>query len=555
MRRESSTHPRLAPARKLGYNAAQNEDRRGASMTGPTVSPAEVAAALQRHYGIPPETAVALATAGPEQIRSPWDVPGMEALSERLAEALRSGEPILLFSDFDTDGVTGSAVLFHTLSRHSEQVRRYNPLYREGYGLHVEQVERFAGQGVRLIVTVDTGITSHRGVERAREMGLEVLITDHHLPREDLGPPEALAIDPPDHVLSGAQLAYLTAQALRQRLEGADGHDAWGLALAGVGAQVDWVPVDEPETRAWAARAQQVINSPECPRGLKILRELRGEQYTASDMSSLGGVLNMAKRSHQVDPNALVEALLPETPDERRREILCFVLQEQARCRVAARAIRARAMEDVREEAGRPGLLTYQLHVTDETLAEVEGPLTSRIVAVTGRPTIVLRPEKERFTFSGRARGDFSFESLLNDPQVRSLVVGMGGHRQAIGGSFRAEDRAAFLRAIHDWEGRQPPIEPSPGRQDKAPEQLERLDPPTAHLLGRAIGPFGHRLRRLRFRTTVGVKGGRAFSGDCPVELDRDLEPGEWEITFRFDEAGCDGKNVALRVDRARRSG
>jgi single-stranded-DNA-specific exonuclease len=524
-------------------------------MAGPTVAAAEVSAALQLHYGFSPQRADALATAGPEQIRSPWDVPGMDALSARLAQALRRREPLLLFGDFDTDGVTGSAVLFHTLSRYSDRVHRYSPPYREGYGLHVDQVERFADQGDRLIVTVDTGITSHRGVERAQELGLEVLITDHHLPREDLGPPNTLLINPPDHLLSGAQLAYLAAQALRQHLgEGGD-HDPGGLAVAGVGAQTDWVPADEPETRAWVAMAHRVINSPGCPRGLEVLRELKGEPYTPSDMSSLGGVLNMAKRSHQVDPNALVEALLPETADERRREIYGFVLEEQARCRRAAAEVVARALEDVRGETGRPGLLTYQLHVADETLAEVEGPLTSRVVAMTGRPALILRPEGERFTFSGRARGDVSFESLLNDPQVRSLVIDMGGHRQAIGGSFRAQDRAAFLRAVHDWERRQPPIEPTPGRKDTPPSLLERLDPPTAHLLGRAIGPFGHRLRPLRFRTPLTVREGGAFSGECPVELDRPLEAGEWEITFRFDEAGCDGQKVVLRVEWARRTG
>jgi len=270
-------------------------------------------------------------------------------------------------------------------------------------------------------------------------------------------------------------------------------------------------------------------------------------------MLSLGGALNMAKRSHLVDPNAIVEALLPDTPDERRREVFRFLQDERARSHRLAAAITAQAVDEVRAEAGRPGLLVYQVHVPDDTLSEVEGPLTSHLVEVTGRPTLVLRPAGERIAFSGRARGSFSFETLLNEPEVRSLVLSMGGHHQAIGGSFRPADRAAFLEAVRRWEKRQPPFEPLPV-QGHPLQVLEQLDSSTAHLLGRAIGPFGHHLRPRRFRAILQVKGGWAFSGDALIELDRPLEEGEWEVTFRFNEAGCDGKNVALRIEEARRA-
>jgi len=514
--------------------------------------PEAIATALQRFYDFSPQKALALATAGPEQIRSPWMVPGMDTLAGRLVQALRRRETILVFGDFDTDGVTGSATLFHTLTRYSDRVQRYNPFYQEDYGLHVGQVERFAQRGVRLIVTVDSGITSLEAVERAGHLGMEVLITDHHLPLHDPGPPHTPYVDPPDHLLSGAQLAYLVAQALHKRMGSAAEHDSWGLSLSAVGAQTDWVPVDEPETRGWVAQAHRIIHSPECPRGLQVLREVLGERYTCSEMLSLGGALNMAKRSHLVDPNAIVEALLPETPDERRREVFRFLLDERSRSHRLAAAVTSQAVEDLREEAGRPGLLIYEVQVPDQTLSEIEGPLTSRLVEVTGRPTLVLRPAGERIAFSGRARGAFSFESLLNEPEVRSLVLSMGGHHQAIGGSLHPGDRASFLEAVRHWEQRQPPFEPLPAGNPPA-ELLEQLDAQLACLLGRAVGPFGHHLRPRRFRTTLQVKGGWAFSGDCLIELDRSPADGEWNVVFRFDEAGCDGENVALRIEEARR--
>ncbi len=511
----------------------------------------EIATALQRFCGFPAERAAALAAAGLADIRSPWSVPGMAALTERLVRALQRREHILLFGDFDADGVTGSAVLHPVLSAYSDRVRRYNPAYEEGYGLHADQVDRFAGQGVRVIITVDTGISSLEAVARARQVGLEVLITDHHLPLLDPGPPDTLWIDPPDHVLSGAQLAYLVAWAVRERMGGTAGHDAWGLALSAVGAQMDSVPVDEPETRAWVSAGLATINSERCPPGLRVLRDINGNRYVPSELRSLGGILNMAKRSRRVDANAIVEALLPDTPDERRSDIYHHLTRESERTRRAVEAVTAQAMADVRGEVGREGLLLYEVQCADATLTEVEGPLTSRIAAVTGRPTVVLRPSGEYVKFSGRARGAFSFETLLNDPAVRALVADMGGHRQAIGGSFRRRDQAAFVDALHRWAQAQPAV--AAADPPRPPQALDALDPATAYLLGRAIGPFGHRLQPPQFCTELFVRGGWAGRGNDVVELDRPLAEGDWRVTFRFDEAGCDGHSVVLRVDDAQR--
>ncbi len=518
-------------------------------MTTPLPPPAQIAEALQRCYEFPTEQALALATAGPAHIRSPWAVPGMEPLVERLVAALRHGETLLLFGDFDADGVTGSAVLFRALASYSDRVQRYTPFYHEGYGLHVAQVEDFARRGVRVIVTVDSGVSSYEAVERARQLGLEVLVTDHHLPRPDLGPAGTLAINPPDYLLSGAQLAYLTAQAVRERLEGRTEPDPWGLALSAVGAQADWVALDQPETRAWVALGQAAINGPECPGGLQALRRLLGETYTRSELRSLWGLLNMGKRSHLIDPNTVVEALLPTTPPTRAAEVFQELARERARTYSAAEGIAAAALEELRGQVGQ-GLLIHEIHVPDDTLSEVEGPLTSRIVELTGRPAMVLRQAGGQINFSGRARGSFSFESFLSDPEIYSLTLAMGGHRQAVGGSIRLQDRGAFVDAVRRWEQRQPPAESAPSSQPP-PVPLARLDPAAAYLYGRAIGPFGHRLRPPRFRTTIVVRGGWAFSGDFLVDLYRPLGPGKWEVTFRFDEAGCDGQGVAIRVEGA----
>jgi single-stranded-DNA-specific exonuclease len=139
--------------------------------------------------GVPAERAEAFLAADLAAVRSPWTIPGMETLVARLDAAAKADKHLLLLGDFDTDGATATAVLFATLARRMPSVRRYNPWFREGYGLQVAQVERFAAQGIEVIVTIDNGITAHAAVERAVELGVETLIIDHHLPRSDIGAP------------------------------------------------------------------------------------------------------------------------------------------------------------------------------------------------------------------------------------------------------------------------------------------------------------------------------------------------------------------------------
>ena len=238
--------------------------------------------------GIPAERAQAFLSANLSAIRSPWDIPGMDKLVARVDAAASENKTLLLFGDFDTDGTTATAVLYATLARRMPTARRYNPRYHEGYGLQVAQVERFAAEGVHVIATIDNGITAHAAVERARQLGVETLIIDHHLPRADIGAPKTTYIDPPDNVLSASQVGYLVAQALRETWWGESGHEDWGLALAAVGAQMDWMPLDVAENRGWVAHAQQIINSDQCPTGLASIRRALGKDYTSSELLAIG---------------------------------------------------------------------------------------------------------------------------------------------------------------------------------------------------------------------------------------------------------------------------
>ena len=152
-------------------------------------------------------------------LHDPFLLPGMEAAVARLRAALRRGEPVAVFGDFDVDGISGTALLAQALTELGGHTIPYIPHRLEGHGLSDTALESLAARGARLVVSVDTGITAVAEVSRARALGLDVVVTDHHTPGEVL--PDACAtVSPrvpgstyPYAELSGAGLALKLAQA------------------------------------------------------------------------------------------------------------------------------------------------------------------------------------------------------------------------------------------------------------------------------------------------------------------------------------------------------
>ena len=498
--------------------------------------------------GIPSERAQAFLAADLACVRSPWDIPGMDVLVARLDAMANDNKRVLLFGDFDADGATATAVLFATLARRMPSVRRYIPWFHEGYGLQVAQVERFAAEGIQVIITIDNGITAHAAVERAQELGLETLIIDHHLLRSDIGAPRTIYIDPPDSLLSASQVGYLAAQALRQTWWGEASHDDWGLAIAAVGAQMDWMPLDVAENRGWIARAQQIINSHACPPGLAAIRRALGEDYTSSELDTLGAPLNLGKRLKSVDPNLVVELLLPDTPTSRRDQLAAYLVSERKRVEQMERSAHERALSDANKLRHERGMLIYTVESPDDDLAELEGPLANKLTYATGQPVLALRRYPNVIAFSGRAAGTFSFASFIGDAGLRRIVLNMGGHAKAMGGALKPDRLDDFLAAVRGWEKRTQGQEiwSNTAESPMPPHTLTELTPQIAYLLARQLGPFGHRFRRPAYRATLQVRQGVAYSGENMVSADIALLEGAHQVTFTFYEAYCDGERIGL---------
>jgi len=158
-----------------------------------------------------------------DQLHDPFLMRGMPAAVERVLRAIDRHEPILIYGDYDVDGTTGTAVLLRALRMLGATAGFHVPhRFTEGYGIQQPALEKAANEGYKLVVSVDCGIRAHEPLVWAREHGLDIIITDHHLPDEDEGSPPALAVlnpnqhgcDYPDKSLAGVGVAFKLVHAL-----------------------------------------------------------------------------------------------------------------------------------------------------------------------------------------------------------------------------------------------------------------------------------------------------------------------------------------------------
>lgn len=233
-------------------------------------------------------------------LNDPFLLPDMERAVERIHAAIRANERIAVYSDFDCDGIPGAVVLHDYFAKIGyEHVEFYIPhRNREGFGFHTAAVEVLAEHGVGLIITVDCGISGTRACARARELNIDVIITDHHLPEGALPEPYAL-VNPnaptsiyPNKSLCGAGVAFQLVRALIARGEQVvvEGWEKWLLDMVGMATIADMVSLREPENRALATYGLMVMQKSHRPGLQQLFRKTRTDQRTVTE-DDIGFVL------------------------------------------------------------------------------------------------------------------------------------------------------------------------------------------------------------------------------------------------------------------------
>ena len=376
----------------------------------------------------------------PEVLQDPFSMKDMDRLTERIVKAVRSGERIVVFGDYDVDGVTSTAVFLDFLDKvGADAVSILPDRYQDGYGMKPPGIQRAIEAGARLIVTADNGISSFEAVEAANEAGIDVLVTDHHQPQGRL--PGAFAVvnpNRPDCVyafkgLAAVGVAFKAVQALSDTLIEASERRAYLnslLDLVALGTVADVAPM-LGENRLLTRRGMQILDRTQRP-GLQALKAVAGADARPVDTTAigyfLGPRLNSAGRLASADlalelvrtSEASEAARLAERLNElnlKRRE-LELVGVKQAGVQVESMGLDANRILIAKGESWHLGVV---------------GLIAGRLKEQYGRPCIACTDVRADGSFTGSARSASGYNIAEAIFRCADLLTEYGGHADAAG--------------------------------------------------------------------------------------------------------------------------
>jgi single-stranded-DNA-specific exonuclease len=385
----------------------------------------------------------------------PYLIPDMAQAVERLHRAVTTHEPICFYGDYDVDGMTATSVYLSFFGFLGANVRAYVPhRQREGYGLNLGAVQLLHDEGVSLLVTSDCGTTSHREVALAKQLGMDVIVTDHHQTDEQM-PPAVAVMNPhradasyPFRGLCSAALAYKVAQAYQMRYGEAGIPLDSLLDLVALATIADVVPLQDENRRFVREGLAQLSRGARC--GIRALKQVAGvtRDCTAETIAfKLAPRLNAAGR---LDHAMLgVQLLTTESPAEAQR--LADRLEQLNRERQNIEAeMMSEAVATVTEQELPAALVlaSRRWHVG------VVGIAAARLVERFHRPAIVIAID-EKGIGKGSARTIAGFDLYQGLAACRDLVEAFGGHPSAAGVTVREsrldEFRERFASVVAEW--------------------------------------------------------------------------------------------------------
>jgi single-stranded-DNA-specific exonuclease len=444
----------------------------------------------------------ALAFLDPERYTpSPPDaLPDLTIAAQRLRAAIAHGERIAVWGDFDVDGQTATTLLVSALHDLGADVVYYIPnRLTESHGIRIKGLERVLAQGVKVLLTCDTGIAEHEAITFAKQRGISVLVTDHHDLPDELPQADALVNPmrlPPGHPLRqlpGVGVAYKLAQQLGfppATAGGIKGGPGRYLDLVALGIVAD-VAEQTGDTRYLLQRGLERLRRPQRI-GLQAIFETARMDPTRLSAEhigfGLGPRLNALGRLG--DANLAVE--LFTTNDWSRARILAAQLEGlNNQRRLISEQIYAAAQEQIARD---PSLLDTSALVLEHPNwhGGVIGPVAGRLAEQYARPVVlIITPPGQAARGSLRSVSGCDINAALRDARVSQLLIGFGGHPGAAGISIAPENILAFRRALSQavnkvWDR----SAAMAGTHVDAQVQLDELDIGLAQELER-IGPFG----------------------------------------------------------------
>jgi single-stranded-DNA-specific exonuclease len=417
--------------------------------------------------GITDPTEALTLLAGEEELSDPMLLTDMDKACARILEAIDKEQTIVVYGDYDVDGVTATALLYQHLKGMGASVKCMLPSREgDGYGLSKNAIQSIHDKGCQLIVTVDNGISALKEAEFAASLGVDLIVTDHHLPHDAL--PKAVAVVDPrradDHSpfkgLCGAGVAFKLCAAL----DGCPPEEMLDYCgdLAAVGTVADVMPLTG-ENRTLVKAGLKLLQQTDRPGISALLGEvgLEGKPITAENVSyAIAPRINAAGRMD----NAVTALQLVLCEDEERAAELAHKLNEinVARQETEQEIVKA-AQEQLDAE---PAILEDRVILIwgRDWHPGVIGIVASRLVEKTGRPVIVVSVDEHgEGKGSGRSVQGFNLHECI--ASCEDILLRFGGHAMAAGLSVREENLPELRRRLNEWAAREcavlftPPLE------------------------------------------------------------------------------------------------
>jgi single-stranded-DNA-specific exonuclease len=383
----------------------------------------------------------------------PFLLPDMQAAVDRLVMAREKQERITIYGDYDIDGLTATTVLLDAFDSFGfKHVDAFIPnRFVEGYGLTVDAVEKIAAAGAQMIVTVDCGSLSHKEIIRANELGVDVIVTDHHNVAET--PPPAIATINPkrsDHSypfidLAGVGVAFKLVQALQTRLEGlAPGQEKWLLDLVALGTVCDVVTLAD-ENRANVYWGLKVLSKTRRP-GLKALLAVANVEPEKVNARSLG--FGLGPRMNAAGRLETAQYAL----DMLRAQDGILALEKAQQ--LDALNVARRTDQDVIFKAA---LLQAETYKDDPVLVVshsewnhgIIGIVAAKLLEKYKKPAYVLQEMGDESKGSARSYGDFSAADAIRASD--DIITNGGGHKLAAGVSLPTKNIDAFRQRVNEF--------------------------------------------------------------------------------------------------------
>ncbi len=394
-----------------------------------------------------------------EGMHSPYLFTKMEQAVNRMFQALEQGEHIVIHGDYDADGVSGSTLLhgaLHDIAKALSfpiQLEVFLPdREHDGYGVSMHTIERFGQEGIKLLVTIDCGIANGLELGRAHELGMDVIVCDHHQLGQHF-PEQAIILHPlapgetyPNKTLCGTGVSFKFASALIHEAQkrGAhfpEGYEKWFLDLVAIATVTDVMPLIG-ENRVLEYYGLRVLQKTRRP-GLRAIIEATGTNFADIDTQTIGfrigPRLNAAGR--MTSAQAAFRALSATTVIEAQEAALTLEQLNRQRQSVFTAAYEEAVVQVKEMLALGPVLSVYASH----WLPGIVGLIAGRLVSDFGRPAFAFTKVGEHVVGSGRSLGGLHLVELMN-ACGDELYVKRGGHPQACGLTLHTEAEVSHFR-------------------------------------------------------------------------------------------------------------